>query len=325
MGKLSLKIGLLCLILIPVELSGQRSETGIYFTNDTNRLVLEVENDLLFQSDGYYTAGIAISYTNKRLKNTPSQIILSLISKNDVDFTGFGIQQRIFTPYSIEDTNYNENDRPYSAYLLLTNYSVYVNKSRRMIITNEIGIGAMGPMAGGEQVQTFIHKLLGNTLPAGWDNQLNNAALIDYNFHIEKSFFRGFVAEHFIPYAEARIGTLTDRVKFGLKIRFGNKNHSMMALTEGKRFEKKFIWEWLFAANLQGVFYDATLQGGVMNKDESISLPRQDVIERQYQMRMGINFYIKRFSFRYMVIYNSCDFVNAVVHRYGSVNFGYSF
>jgi len=89
--------------------------------------------------------------------------------------------------------------------------------------------------------------------------------------------------------------------------------------------EKRFIWEWVFEANLQGVFYDATLEGGVWNEDETIELTKQDVIAQQYQLRMGVNLYYNRFSFRYMVKFNSVDFVNGVIHRYGSVNFGYSF
>ncbi len=316
---------LLIFILFARQGLAQRTENAIYFTEQNSRMVLEIENDLLFNTDSYYTAGIALSYTNRKLHKTPTQLILNLITKKDIDITGFGIQQRIYTPYSIEQPNIIANDRPYSAYVLFSNYSVFINSSKRTVISTELGIGAMGPIAGGEEVQSAVHELLGNTKPIGWENQLNNAFLIDYHMRIEKSFFKGSFSEHFIPFAELRVGTLTDRVKMGLKFRVGNKSNSMMKLTKGKYSSKKFIWEWIISGNLQGVFYDATLQGGVLNKDESIALPKQDVIEQQFQVRMGVNFYIKRFSFRYMVKYNSKDFANAVVHRYGSVNFGYSF
>ncbi len=316
---------LLLLIFFSKVLFSQRTENAIYFTDKNSRLVLEIENDLLFNTDSYYTSGQAISYSNKKLKKTPSQFLLNLITKKDIDITGFGIQQRIFTPYSIEQPDLIAYDRPYSAYILLSNYSVFINSEHKVLFSNELGIGAMGPIALGEQSQTFVHKLIGSPIPVGWDNQLNNAFLIDYIFRVEKSFFSGFIAEHFIPYSEVRIGTLTDRFKIGLKIRAGNKNKSMIELAKNEYNERKIVWEWIFGANLQGVFYDATLQGGVLNKDETIVLPKQDVIERQYQLRMGINFYFKNFSFRYMVNYNSKDFANAVIHKYGSANFGYSF
>ena len=325
MSSPALKILLMCLLLTPIGAFSQRTETAVYFSEDRRRLVFEIENDLLFQTDSYYTAGIAISFTHKGLKKSPAQLMLNLFGKKNCGIAGFGLQQRIFTPYSIENPNSIANDRPYSAYLLLTNYAVHLNAKKRLLISNELGIGAMGPMAGGEEVQSFVHELLGNALPVGWDNQLNNAPLIDYHLRLEKSFFHGFVAEHFIPFTEVRVGTLTDRVKFGLKMRFGNKSQSMLDWANSRTTNHKFIWEWILSANLQGVFYDATLQGGVLNKDETIALPRQDVIEQQYQVRMGINFYVDCFSFRYMVKLNSSDFVNAVVHRYGSVNLSFSF
>jgi len=296
-----------------------------YILQTKSRLVLEIENDFLFNTDSYYTSGQALSYTNKKISKTPSQFLLNLITKKDIDITGIGFQQRIFTPYSIKQPDLIEDDRPYSAYLLLSNYSVFLNLKHRFLVSNEIGIGAMGPIAAGEQSQTFVHKIIGSPAPIGWDNQLNNAFLIDYTFRIEKSFFRGFVSEHFIPFAVTRIGTLTNRIKLGIKIRFGNKNKSMIELANNKYNKRKLIWEWIFSANRQGVFYDATLEGGLFNKNETVELPKQDIIEKQYQVRMGINFYYKNLSFRYMVNYNSKDFANGIIHKYGSANFGYSF
>ena len=46
----------------------QRMETAINFDNKISHVIVEVENDLLFGSDHYYTAGIALSYTHKNLK-----------------------------------------------------------------------------------------------------------------------------------------------------------------------------------------------------------------------------------------------------------------
>ncbi len=303
----------------------QRTENAIYFCDKKSRIVLEIENDMLFNTDSYYTSGQALSYTNKNFKKTPTQLLLNLIIKKDVDITGIGFQQRIYTPYSIEQPNLIDNDRPYSAYILLTNYSVFINVKHKIILSNELGIGVMGPAALGEQSQSFIHKLIDSPAPIGWENQLNNAFLIDYTFRLEKSFFNGFVAEHFIPYLETRIGTLTDNVKLGMKLRFGNKNKSVLDHANKRSIERKLSWEWILGANLKGVFYDATLEGGLFNKDESLPLPKQDIIEQQYQLRMGINIYYKCFSFRYMINYNSKNFANSITHKYGSANFGFAF
>lgn len=311
------------LILTNLAVAGQRTETEITFYETKNRIVLEIENDLLFNTDSYYTSGVAISYSNKRIKKMPTQLILNLFnSENDYSISGFGIQQRMFTPYSIEEPNSIKNDRPYSAYILISNYAVLINTKNNLKVSNEIAIGVMGEFAGGEEAQTLVHKTIGSPVPIGWDNQLGNAFLIDYQFRVEKTLFRNWLTNHLSPFAEARIGTLTDRIKVGFITKWGNKNECLRNIGNLKN---KFVWEWIFEANLQGVFYDATLEGGLFNNDKLIGLPKQNIISQQYQLRMGVNLSYKRFSLRYMVKLNSSDFVSAAIHRYGSANFGYSF
>ena len=304
---------------------GQRTETAINLTSKISRLILEVENDMLFSSDSYYTAGIAISYTNQNLKKTLAQLILKSKNPSNYIFSGFGIQHRMFTPFSIIEPNSIENDQPYSAYLLATNFSVLINDKKHLKLSNEIGIGIMGKPAGGEAVQTIVHEIVGSPIPIGWENQLENSFLIDYQFRIEKGFFNDWIAKHFVPFAGAQIGTLTNRVEIGLITKFGNKNKYLVDATSPLGIENKFVWEWVFEANLQGVFYDATLEGGVYNRDDPNAIPRKETISRQYQIRMGVNLYYKRWSLRYMLNFNSSSFNSAVTHRYGSVNIGYSF
>lgn len=304
---------------------GQRTEMAIDFNEKKNRLVMEAENDMLFGSDHYYTSGTALSYLNKKMKYSPAQMILKSKNSENICFSGFGFEQRMFTPSSILHSDPIAEDRPYSAYLLATNFSVLINPEKQLKISNEIGIGMMGPVAGGEWTQSFVHQLIGSPIPLGWENQLKNAFLIDYQIRMEKGFFGGWTAKHFIPFAKARIGTLTDRVGLGLLIKFGNVDKALAEYTQTKKQANRFRWQWVFEANLQGVFYDATLQGGLFNGDETIHLSKQETISRQYQLRTGINIYYKQFYIRYMLKFNSQDFISAVIHRYGGVNIGISF
>ena len=304
---------------------GQRTEMAIDFNQKTNRLVIEVENDLLFKSDHYYTSGTALSYLNKKMKHSPAQLILQSKNKEVIRFSGFGIEQRMFTPYSILNPDSIVDDRPYSAYLLATNFSVLINPEKHLKISNELGIGIMGPAAGGEWAQSLVHQIIGSPIPIGWENQLKNAFLIDYQFRIEKGFFGDWTANHFIPFTKARVGTLTDRIGLGLLIKFGNVNKTLAEYAQPEKYKNRLIWQWVLEANLQGVFYDATLQGGLFNGDEAIELVKQETISRQYQVRMGVNLYYKSFYLRYMVNLNSQDFISGVIHRYGSLNIGVSF
>jgi hypothetical protein len=309
-----------------VQLSfGQRTETAIDFSQKKNRFVFETENDMLFNSDSYYTAGIAFSYTHKNLQKTPAQFLLKPKNDSVYTFTGFGFQQRMFTPFSITEPNSIANDQPYSAYLLITNYSVLINPKKKLKISNEIGFGMMGEKALGEEIQSIVHEIVGSPIPIGWENQLQNSFLIDYQFRIEKGFFNDWTAEHLVPFAAARVGTLTNRVQFGLAAKFGNKSKHLKLNETSLKSNEHFIWEWVYEANLQGVFYDATLQGGMFGPRDPNALEKKDVISAQFQMRTGLNLFYKRYSLRYMIFFNSTNFVTAKTHSYGSVNLGFSF
>ena len=302
----------------------QRTETAVDFSPKYNRLVFDMDNDMLFSTDSYYTAGVGLSYTNKKLKKTPAQLILKPKSEDVITFTGFGIKQRIFTPSSITEPEGIQNDQPYSAFILATNYSVLINPKKHLKISNEIGIGIMGPAAGGEQMQTFVHKIVGSPIPLGWDMQLANTFLIDYDFRIEKGFGNVWLANHIILFAGARVGTLTNRVQIGLMAKLGNKQKFLLPKQNLTELKDKFIWDWTFAANLQGVFYDATLQGSMFIDDPN-ALDKTQTTSQQIVFRTGFNAYYKNFSLRYMLIFNSASFDAAIYHRYGGVNLGYSF
>ena len=316
---------LIGLLIISQLVLGQRTEMAIDFNQKTNRLVIEIENDLLFKSDHYYTSGTAFTYLNKKMKHSPAQLILKAKNPESIRFSGFGLEQRMFTPYSILRPDSIPDDRPYSAYLLATNFSVLINPEKHLKISNELGIGIMGPAAGGEWAQSLVHQIIGSPIPIGWENQLKNAFLIDFQFRIEKGFFGDWTARHFIPFAKARVGTLTDRIGVGLLIKFGNVNKTLAKYGRPEKYKNRLVWQWVFEANLQGVLYDATLQGGLFNGDEAIYLARPETISRQYQVRTGVNIYYKRFYLRYMIKFNSQDFINGVIHRYGGLNIGFSF
>ncbi len=319
----SIKI-ILLFLFFPFVAFTQRTETALDFSTKNSRLVLEVENDMLFSTDSYYTAGIGLAYTHKNLRKTLAQLIIKPKSQKVLTFTGFGLEQRIFTPYSITQPDKIENDQPYSAYLLATNYTVIVNPEKNLKLSNELGIGIMGPAAGGEQAQTLVHKIVNSPIPLGWENQLQNTFLIDYRFRIEKGFGGDWLANHLIPFWGARVGTLTNRVQIGAMLKLGNKQKFLRYDQNLDKLQHKFIWEWTFVANLQGVFYDATLQGS-MFKDDPNALDNSEKISHQYQFRTGVNLYYYNFTLRYMLNFNSASFDSAVYHRFGSINIGFSF
>ena len=307
-------------------LFGQRTETAVNFDNQTSHLTFEAENDFFFDTDQYYTAGEAFSYTHSRLKKTPAQFLMRTKDINDISFNGFGIEHRMFTPYSIVSPDSISNDRPYSSYLIVTNFSVLIKPKQHLKMSTEIGIGVLGPAAAGKQIQSAIHKLIDSARPIGWGNQLNNSFIFDYQFRIEKGFFTPWIADHLIPIGEVRVGTLQNKLAVGLMVKFGNSIKYLSGINEVTNSKNQFIWDWVFEAKFQEVFFDATLQGGLMNGDElDKTLNTQNVLSTQYHLRTGVNIYYSNIFLRFMANYSSTDFASGVSHKYGSINFGFAF
>lgn len=305
---------------------GQRTETAINFDAKTNHLRFDYENDVLYSSDHYYTGGLAITYMHQRLKNTPAQLILKAKNPVSSTYSGFGVEHRLYTPYSITDPYAMPIDRPYAAYFMASNFSVLINMEKHLKLSNEIGIGVMGPAAGGEEMQSYVHKILNAYQPIGWDEQLSNTFLLDYQFRVEKGFFDPWISTHITPIAEARVGSLKDEIAIGLKLDFGNVNGALAAAKSAdKGGSEAFIWEFVFEAKIAGVLYDATLQGGPFNNQDIYALTTQDIYARQYRIRIGVNLYYQGFYLRYMTYLNSADFTNAVAHPYGGIYLGFSF
>ena len=318
---------LIVIFFFHVQLTfGQRTETAVNFDDQTNHLTLEVENDFFFDTDQYYTAGEAFSYTHSRLKKTPAQLLMRKKDVNSISFSGFGIEHRMFTPYSIVFPDSISNDRPYSSYLMITNFSVLIKPMQHLKMSTEIGIGVLGPAAKGEQIQSAIHQLIDSARPIGWGNQLNNSFIIDYQFRIEKGFFTPWIANHFIPVGEVRVGTLQNKLALGLMIKFGNSIKYLSGFNDVLNNSKKLIWDWVFEAKFKEVFYDATLQGGLMNGDElDKTLNTKNVQSTQYHFRTGVNIYYSGIFIRFMMNYNSTDFASGVSHKYVSINLGFAF
>ena len=305
---------------------GQRTETAVNFDGQTSHFTLEAENDFFFGTDQYYTAGEAFSYTHSRLKNTPAQLLMRKREVDNISFNGFGIEHRMFTPYSTIFPDSISNDRPYSSYLMITNFSVLIKPMQHLKMSTEIGIGALGPAAGGKQIQSAIHQIIDSARPIGWGNQLNNSFIIDYQFRIEKGFFMPWIANHLVPIGEVRVGTLQNKLAVGLMIKFGNSIKYLSGINVVTNKKNKLIWDWVFEAKFKEVFYDATLQGGLMNGDElDKTLNTKNVLSTQYHFRTGVNIYYSGIFLRLMINYNSTDFASGISHQYGSINLGFAF
>jgi hypothetical protein len=143
------------------------------------------ENDLFYNADHDYTNGTELSYTTAP-KESPSWAhgaahLLPFFSDDDNGTsvrTRFALGQAMFTPTDITLINPPLNDRPYAAFFFgsIGVVGEKTNPDNRggHLDQVQLTLGAVGPMAVGEEIQKFIHGIVHARKPAGWHYQLRD-------------------------------------------------------------------------------------------------------------------------------------------------------
>ena len=136
---------------------------------------LDVDNDLYFDRDFYYSSGIFLTLMTPNSKNDKSSL------------NKLKIGQLIYTPSMRYESDPNKYDYPYSGYLYLeyqkqkklTNYSSYS-------LGGQIGITGDASLARG--MQNLYHDLVLNLPHLKWESQMPQELQLNFS----ASYFKGF-------------------------------------------------------------------------------------------------------------------------------------
>ncbi len=210
------------------------------------------------------------------LRKSPLMAPLFGLSGADKSY-GVLIRNDGFTPASLTPNEALIGDRPYASLIFLGHAIVSKDPDRGLTLTTELDAGVIGQAAGGKSQQVAIHSAVrGNQIPLGWDNQIRNDFILDYYVRLEKTVAAARGADLGV-YGEATAGTLYDNVDAGAMGRVGKL---------GGDGTRRF---YLFArAEDKLVGYDATLQGGLLNRGSPYTLTTEEV--RRNVMRADVGF-----------------------------------
>jgi len=279
----------------------------------SSEIGLQTDNDAyLFQgSDRYYTDGLFLFYRQalKTGNNTALQ--------NKV--LGFELGQKIYNPQTGNIPSSSNVDRPFAGYL-------YIGASLNLLYKNESNlklsaqIGVIGPAAGGEQAQKFVHKTFGFYPINGWKYQIQNAFQLNLSAEYNRLLMRD---EGFDVTASAygNVGTGFTGAGVGPLFRLGKlgklfnsistqstaiKNQNDVKASNGEFFLH-------YKPQFNYVAYDATIEGGLFNKQQAgatevTRMPKRAVFSNQ----VGVSFVSKRWVIDY-----TASFPTNVVKRMG--------
>lgn len=282
---------------------------------------LHYDNDFFSATDRYYTQGILFSFIHPLVRYSPFSYALIKLRGANLNYYGFHLQQDVFTPVSIRHEGIFYGERPFTATFFFSHSLVSINSRKQLLIRTQLDLGIMGPAAKGEEEQKGIHKALNNIQPLGWENQLANEPIINYNTQVEKGFVQ---RKHLAVMAGARLrlGTLYTDLGLGLHARLGIFSpyfNSLGLQNDPAKRRNKFKIYLDAKANLRGVAYNATLEGGLINQSSIYTLPPGDISRFLFDCSGAIVIAYKQVSLEYNRAYITPEFKKGVDHGWGGL------
>jgi hypothetical protein len=211
--------------------------------------VLSIENDSLKlnRDDGLYTSGLG--YAQRYALAVP----------DGMSVFGWRFGQELYTASDINPPaeSVGPPDHPYAAWLYAGFFREWHGYTGRQVRVG-FDFGCLGPCAGGEATQDFLHGVLDQSRAKGWDQQVKNEAGIVLYGDLTPT--RWTLGKHIdiAPNVHGRFGNIFTDAGAGVKMRFGQLN----ALPDQPTLHG------FFRLDGRAVAYNASLQGGYFSSGD---------------------------------------------------------
>ena len=316
-------VGVFVLLLMASTPAWADNQSGNRFKSFS----LSWENDVFANTDRDYTNGLKLTWSRPLTPDEPirgrlSGWVAAIMNhlpvakdwgvKKDISIS---VGQNIYTP---EDTKRKElivDDRPYAGFLY-AGLGLHAISDRRKEVW-EIDVGVVGPLAMGEQVQDFSHKLTGSSAVQGWDNQLNNEPALEIIYETKWRLWQWRTDDHlgfdFIPHLGACLGNVAIYANAGAEFRFGwyipqdfgscpiRAGCSLDSVTQhpgGDSAADRLGFHIFMAVDGRAVLHDIFLDGNTFS--DSHSVDRENFVS-DWMAGFALNYSRYRFSYAYIL------------------------
>lgn len=281
-------------------------------------------------TDWGYTNGLRIDYFQTSVKKQRKIHQKIRLFSSAYTVYGWGIEQIMITPQKTRPAVPDKNDYPYAGSITLLHTRHKADPARSLNLSMTWTAGLMGPASLAKQSQVFLHRLIGDPRPNGWDYQLPTDLLLNYQLSIEKK-LTGDNHIKLIAGGAGDMGTLRDgltaftilRYEKGLNYFGGLHRQQLTAQPKkpGYTFQLKPAMAW--------TVYNALLDGGLFNKhsplrDDNASsgtLLKRKKIQTMLDILLQISF--RKFSFSFTQKFFSPDFKGYADHKVGNITLVY--
>ena len=302
---------------------------GLIFLGRDRILKINFDNDILDNTDRYYTNGIRIDIISPFLKPFPLNYLMVPYWGSGTNYFGLSIVQNMYTPSTTKVGGILYGDRPYAAYLYLGDFKISNDPIKKFRQTTELDLGIIGPYSFGGLIQKSFHATIPtNSEPLGWVYQIQNDLVLNYNLSLEKGIVSGKFFEFNLAGTSA-IGTLYTNFGGGMLGRVGLLNPYFVNLglsrPESNRQHKLRNSQFFFYVDLRGrlIAYDATLEGGIFNQTSIYTLSNKEISRGVFEGCAGITLIFGGFRFDFGQYLLSPEFHGSFWHHW--VHTGLSF
>jgi len=219
-----------------------------------------------------------------------------------------------FTPSSIADPEIRIGDHPYAGvtYIGVRRTWKGIEGRRNDAFSIQGFLGVIGPVSGGKQEQTSIHRWIGDELPMGWGNQIANDLVLDGMVGYDRLLFENRFLDIELG-SLARLGTYRTRLDVHGQIRLG------IVEPRTTKKGKSFSLVYRISPVMQLVGYDATLQGGVFNNSSPYTVPTSDISRAVGRIHTALEMRYGGFGASFGHTYQTRRFATIDRHAWGEI------
>lgn len=214
-----------------------------------------IDNDALYyprKTDRYFTSGMRLRLG--RVIDAPSHLRPLGTMRCERYWT---VTQHIYTPEDITSVSTEVRDRPFASFLTADYGRGWFDETLGVGVTRKFTVGVLGRFSGGGRLQNAFHQAVkyADVVP-GWTNEVRPDVVLNYEVALDRTLLRSRHAT-LTTRATGRLGTLFTNAAIGTHfswLPFGATRSHGFALRAG--------------GGLRAVAYDATLTGGLFNRDD---------------------------------------------------------
>jgi hypothetical protein len=277
------------------------------------------DNDYFAATDRNYTQGYSFELAAPLFSKNPINRLFFSPQDTETRY-GLAIEHIGFTPDDYELPEIQFGDRPFSAAIMLKSFVISTNSENRSRFTSSLSLGIIGPGAFGQKMQTEIHEATGNKIPLGWRNQIKNDAVINYEVGYEKQLMRFNDLFSLQAMGNAKLGTLFTNASIGFNATLGLINDSF-SLSSARNGFKLYAYA---RPALNVIGYDATLQGGVFNRQSVYTIASGNVERFTGQLDYGLVLKTRTLYFEYTRSAISSEFDGGNSYKWGGIRIGFT-